>query len=281
MMRALALALIALSAQACCNVAIELDSTAPKKSGRQKPPDDDDGDDEVNLGTAAFPPGNDDKVVRHPWWLPDLEPKKYRLGYRLDGGAARGIEDDYHDFARQVRHKKLDPGRFEWHPPPGCLGGLQCVYQALLDGSSKGLEPIAGLFRDRAKTAKLSATQIASLVVSFVQEIEYRIPDEEPFGVRPPALVVKDKAGDCDSKSLLAHMILKSLGLRSVLISSAAHKHTMLGLALPSGGTTFTWQGTTYAFVELTAARSPIGFIQPKLLRPDDWRVVTMRYGPS
>jgi hypothetical protein len=275
-------------ASGCCNVAIELDDP-PKKTGRNKQPEEDDGGDaggeesggEVDLGVAAFPRGNDDKIVRHAWWLPELEPQKYRLGYRLAGAAARTIEADYTEFARKVRHRKLDGGRFQWHPPAGCLGGLQCVYQALDEGSAAGVDPITALFRARARGAELSSADVAALVVTFVQEIEYKIPEDEPFGVRPPALVAREKLGDCDSKSLLAHMILRSLGLRSVLISSAAHRHTMLGVALPTAGSRFTWQGTSYAFVELTAPRSPIGFITPKLLRPDDWRVVMMRYGPS
>jgi hypothetical protein len=117
-------------------------------------------------------------------------------------------------------------------------------------------------------------------VITFVQEIHYRIPDEEPFGVKAPALVVKDAEGDCDSKSLLAHIILRSLGIGSVLISSEAHKHTMLGLAQPAAGRSFTWQGRKYAFVELTAKRSPVGHVNPQLLRPNDWQVVAMNYKP-
>jgi hypothetical protein len=98
--------------------------------------------------------------------------------------------------------------------------------------------------------------------------------------VLPPALVAQRRWGDCDSKSLLAHMILRTLGINSVLISSEAHQHTMLGVALPAPGTSFTWQGRRYAFVELTAKRSPIGHIHPKLLSPNDWRVVEMAYQP-
>ena len=96
--------------------------------------------------------------------------------------------------------------------------------------------------------------------------------------MKPPSLVVKERDGDCDSKTLLAHMILRELGIESVLVSSDAHRHTMLGLALPSAGTTFTHRGRRYAFVEMTAKRAPIGYIDPRLLRPNDWHVVTMRY---
>ena len=141
---------------------------------------------------------------------------------------------------------------------------------------------MARRFLARVKQAKLNAAQAAALVITFVQDIKYQIPKEEPFGVRPPTLVMKEGHGDCDSKSLLAHMILRELGVDSVLISSTAHKHTMLGVALPSGGTTFTFKSRRYAFVETTAKRAPIGYIDPRLLRPNDWQVVVMRYkGPQ
>ena len=268
------LAALCLAASGCCNILAELDPV--ESDGREEEPDQ--AAERFDLGDAAHPPGNAAEPVDHPWWLTGLEPSKYRLGYRLPEGGARALVDAYHGWARSVGHKRLDENRFQWRPPSGCTGGLQCVY-ATLDGQSvDGVEPIAALFRKRAAAAELDAGQLASLVVTFVQEIDYRIPSGEPFGVKPPALVVRDRWGDCDSKALLGHMILRSLGIGSVLISSEAHKHTMLGIALTTPGRSFTWSGRRYAFLETTAKRSPIGHIDPKLLHPNDWRVVPMPY---
>lgn len=278
----------ALGVGGCCNIPVDFDPDDPL--GRDRPPDDDEGDDDdddgktanghVDIGTAAYPSANRAKRAAHPWWLPELKPSKYELGYKLDDVAGEGIHEAYRRWARQVGHKKLDENRFQWHPPQRCHGGLHCVYETLEESSDPGVEPIADLFRRRASKARLDVGELASLVLTFVQEIEYKIPKDEPFGVMPPALVVKNRWGDCDSKTLLAHMLLRSIGIRSVLISSNAHKHTMLGVAVPAAGRSFTYQGTKYAFVELTAKRSPIGHINPQLLRPNDWRVVEMRYRP-
>lgn len=277
---------IAAGLNGCCNIPVDFDPDDPL--GRDKPPDDDDdGGDEgktasghVDIGTAEYPDANKARRAAHPWWLPDLRPSKYELGYKLDDDAGEGIHETYRRWARQVGHKKIDENRFQWHPPRRCHGGLHCVYETLEESSDPGVEPIARLFRRRASKARLDAGELTALVLTFVQEIEYKIPEDEPFGVMPPALVVKNRWGDCDSKTLLAHMLLRSLGVRSVLISSNAHKHTMLGVAVPAAGRSFTYQGTKYAFVELTAKRSPIGHINPQLLRPNDWRVVEMRYKP-
>lgn len=277
-------AAFALAAGSCCSIPVDLDRDG---GGRDEPPDDDDGDDDddddvergrLDLGTASFPDGASAKRVVHPWWLPKLKPNKYQLGYKLDSDAGDDIDDHYKTWARRMGHRKIDKDRFQWRPPRRCHGGLHCVYETLDQGSANGVEPLSTLFRKRALKANLDKGELAALVITFVQEIHYRIPEDEPFGVMPPALVVRNKWGDCDSKTLLAHMILRSLGIRSVLISSNAHKHTMLGVALPAPGRSFKYQGTKYAFVEMTAKRSPIGHINPKLLRPNDWRVVSMRY---
>ncbi len=272
---------LAASGCGCCRIVTDLEPPDPAEddSGdiRSPEPPRDSGD-RVDLGDAAYPGPNRETPAEHPWWVPRLEPQKYRLGYKLPPPSADGVRQAYHDWARRVGHKRVSDDTFSWRPPPHCFHGLQCVYDELDDDNVAPLEPVAELFRARAAARELSSLDLAALVVTFAQEIHYRIPKEEPFGVLPPALVVREKHGDCDSKSLLAHILLRSLGIESVLISSDAHKHTMLGVALPAGGQSFSWQGRKYAFVELTAARSPIGHINPQLLRPNDWRVVPMRY---
>ena len=280
-------AALALALSGCCSIPVDLDPDDPR--GRDDPPDDDDdGDDDdddtttkkgrVNLGTAEYPANASGPAAKHLWWLPKVLPSKYQLGYKLDDQARNEVDEAYKLWSRRVGHKKIDKDRFQWRPPRRCQGGLHCVYETLDEGSEAGVEPISRLFRKRAVRAKMTVPELASLVLTFVQEIEYRIPEDEPFGVMPPALVVRNRWGDCDSKTLLAHMILRSLGIRTVLISSDAHKHTMLGIAVPAPGRSFKYQGSKYAFVEMTAKRSPVGHINPKLLRPNDWRVVKMTY---
>ncbi|HZO15496.1 MAG TPA: hypothetical protein VFB62_19625, partial [Polyangiaceae bacterium] len=250
----------------------------PRPEEREEPPPPEKG--EVHLGDAAFPAGNPAAPVQHPWWVKRLEPTRYRLGYKVPEPTASQLREDYHRYARSVGHRRLDKNRFQWSPPARCFGGLHCVYEELIEEGREPIAPISALFEERARVAKLSSLDAAELVLTFVQEVRYEIPDDEPFGVLPPPLVVRLKYGDCDSKSLLGHMILARLGIDSVLISSEAHKHTMLGVALPAPGTSFEWQGRRYAFVETTAKHSPIGHINPQLLRPNDWRVVAMRVTP-
>ncbi len=272
---AVTLAVLVLATSSCCSTCVDIIELAVDEAVEDEPDED---APRVDLGTAAFPSDNNADAVSHKWWAPRLEPEKYRLGYQVPRKDVRRIDAAYDDWARSVRHRRMSEDTFQWRPPPGCFGGLQCVYAELDKQGRESIEPLSALFLWRLQEEKLSAMDVAALVVTFVQDIEYEIPKEEPFGVRPPALVVHKKKGDCDSKALLGHMILRRLGIHSVLISSQAHKHTMLGVALTAPGRTFTWQGRRYAFVETTAKRSPIGHIAPKLLRPNDWKVVKIDY---
>jgi hypothetical protein len=109
-------------------------------------------------------------------------------------------------------------------------------------------------------------------MLAFVQQIPYKIPDD-PFGLRPPPLVVTKKSGDCDSKSLLFFMMLTQAGIDAVMVSSKAHAHTMVGVALPVTGSTFRYKDRKYAFAETTAQNAPIGWLPPDVASPNDWRV--------
>lgn len=272
---AVATAAMALVLTACCSFSLE--------SGDESEEESDEGDtksERADLGTADYPAGNRATVADYPWYSPTLKPTRYRLGYRLADEEADAVRAAYENFTRLVGHERVSESRFRWRPPPGCSNGIQCVYEELAREGQDSIAPLAELFRKRVREGRLDALGAAQLVVTFVQEINYRVPTDEPFGVFPPSLVVKFKWGDCDSKSLLAHMLLAAVGVDSVLTSSQAHKHTMLGVALPAPGTSFTWQGTRYAFVETTAKRSPIGHANPSLLRPNDWQVLALRTNP-
>ncbi|MCC6528155.1 MAG: hypothetical protein IT373_36245 [Polyangiaceae bacterium] len=228
----------------------------------------------VDLGVAAYPPGTDARGAAQHDWTASLKPSSYRVRYALGRGEAAASRADYRGYAKKVGFRPIDADRFSWQPPPGCVGDMRCVYAQAELRDRFAVGALSERFQARARQAKIDALQTATLVVSMIQGIRYEVPKEEPFGLLPPALVASEKRGDCDSKALLAHMVLADLGIDSVLISSEAHKHTMLAIALPAQGSSFTWQGRRYAFTEMTAAGSPIGHVNPDLLSPSDWRVV-------
>lgn len=233
----------------------------------------------ADLGLARYPAGADTRAAMlHDWSTTALTPRAYRVRYALDRAEAQKLLEAYHGYAQRVHYKPDGPDRFAWQPPPGCTGDMRCVYDELVARDRPSIAALGERFRARVAAAKLDALEAANLVVAMVQAITYEVPSNEPFGVLPPPLVASQKRGDCDSKALLAHMLLASNGIDSVLISSKAHKHTMLGIALPTGGSSFEWKGRRYAFAEMTAVGSPIGHINPELTSPSDWRVVPLAH---
>lgn len=233
------------------------------------------------LGTASYPVGAGSNAVIHTWIAKRLKPSTYRVGYALTASEGAALDGSFRDYAGRVGYEEGIKGKFRWVPPPGCAGDMHCVFAELTARNAADLAPLVERFRARKAAAGLSAMDLAALVVTFVQNIQYEIPAEEPFGVLPPALVVARRKGDCDSKGLLAHILLHSLGYDTMLLSSSAHHHSMLGIALPAPGTKLTHAGRDYAFTEMTARGSPIGHVNADLLRPNDWKAVPFRYPDS
>ncbi len=232
----------------------------------------------IDLGTHSYPTNHTaTQPTEHRFAASRHTPANYRIGYALSPTQALASRESLHIYARTVNYAPIDDHKFVWTPGPECQGDMRCVLETVAKGDRPRVLRIAEALHKRAKTNNMSALQAAELVVSFVQSIRYEIPKKEPFGILPPALVMSESRGDCDSKALLALMILRELHIDSILISSRAHQHTMLGIALPSSGQSFTYEGRRYAFVECTAKGSPIGHVNRKLLRPNDWRAVSVR----
>jgi hypothetical protein len=261
-----AAALIALASAGCCKIIAALEEGAPERTPSSTGP-------ATELGTAVYPAGTPTgRASNHTWYARRLTPDTYRMFYALSPGEADAVDADLQRFARKVGYEPIGKDRFRWRPPDNCAEGIACVYQAIAARSVNDVAPITARFKVRAREARMSSLDLAQLVVTFVQAIPYEIPESEPFGVLPPALVASRKKGDCDSKALLAHMILHDLGIDTIMIGSSAHHHEMLGIALPVPGKSFTYAGRSYAFTEMTAKGSPIGHINPQLLSPNDWK---------
>ena len=118
-------------------------------------------------------------------------------------------------------YRAVDDSSFMWTPGADCEGDMRCVFEDMATSNQAGVRPIAEAFRLRATTVGMNTLQAAELIIAFVQDIRYEIPKAEPFGVLPPALVMSESRGDCDSKALLGLMLLRQINVSSILISSA------------------------------------------------------------
>jgi len=232
----------------------------------------------VDLGVAVYPEKTPESgATKYAWRDRRLEPPTYRAGYALGEGEQRDVDAAHRELAQRLKYQDAGNGAFKWVPPPGCDASMQCILESLAERSKPDIDPLAARFKARIEGAKMNTLDAVELLTSFVQTIPYEIPKERPFGLMPPALVASSKKGDCDSKALLLHMLLDSIGIDSVLLNSNAHRHAMLGVAVPAQGEKIRYQGREYAFVETTAKNAPVGWISKEMLKPNDWVVVPVR----
>ena len=102
------------------------------------------------------------------------------------------------------------------------------------------------------------AEETVNFTASFVQNLRYRLDDEEYPNYPVETLV--DKAGDCEDTAILAAALLDAMGYDTVLIrfTSAVEGeagHMAVGVAVTgvSGGCSYRYDGRTYYYLETTS----------------------------
>jgi hypothetical protein len=229
---------------------------------------------QTSLGLALVPEDLEATRARHYAWRQQLT--TWELGYGLSEDVHQQVYDDFEQLAQRFSYRAGEGTTFTWAPPPACdQREWECVFSSLARDNATDLAPLTALFRARQQADSLDALEVTKLVVSFVQNIKYRLPTEETaaFGLLPPAIVVADGSGDCDSKALLAVVLLRQLGVDAVVLLASKLGHAALGVALPVPGKKFQKK---YAFVEVTTPGWAVGALPPEYDIKNAWRVVNV-----
>jgi hypothetical protein len=225
----------------------------------------------LDLGTVRVPASTEDSRLTNYSW------KRYQVGFALDNDHEQLLNDSYRVWGNAYKANADVDGKTTWMEPRHCTNGNQCAYEALYRDSRDAVWALTTPFRSHADLQRMSALERAELVVSFVQQIEYEIPKGALFGLVPPALVAHGNAGDCDSKSLLALMMLAELGIDSVLFHSTSEHHAVLGIAVAAPGTYRNYKGRRYALVETTSVGWRVGRVPPSVANAGDWQGIDIR----
>lgn len=262
----LSLALAALGLAGCCCCPIDLTDLGVNDGPAQ------------SLGAAGYPDGTPETTARwYEWRAPALLPRRYRAGYALTPVEAQAAVNELGAYAATFSPRRLPNGNIGYRVTAECPYPLYCAHRYVGAHDRARVRPLAQRFLARAQQTGLDYYKLAELIVTFVQSIEYRIPEEQPFELLPASVVASSGAGDCDSKGLLAVLLLQECGIDAVILISRAHEHAAVGIALPVVGTTFPHEGRSYAFTEITRPGWPIGRMPPDLLSPNDWFVGPIR----
>ncbi|WP_224372626.1 hypothetical protein [Hyalangium versicolor] len=230
----------------------------------------------ADLGMVLLPPGiPPTQVQTYTWRVEGLEPRWHRVIYGLDTSLVDKIERDEEALGKRMHFRAISRERFTFRAPRECEVDMRCVYEELMRTNSEPVKQLGHRFLAYIRDHQLSSEQAADLIIGFVQRIHYELPPVEvPFGVIPPALVPAKDSGDCDSKALLAVMLLQQAGIDAVLLYSDRLAHAAVGVGLPGSGTALRREGRSWRYAEVTAEGWPIGMIPPQYDKPQLWTVI-------
>ncbi|WP_224247361.1 hypothetical protein [Hyalangium gracile] len=230
----------------------------------------------TDLGMVLAPPGTPlGQAQTYVWSVEGLKPSRHQVVYGLGPSLIEKIEEDDEALGRRMHFRALSRDRFTFRAPPECRVDMRCIYEELMRMNPEPVEELGERFLAFTRARQLSAAQAAELIIGFVQRIKYELPElEVPFGVTPPALVPARNSGDCDSKALLAVMLLRQVGIDAVVLFSDPLAHAAVGIGLPGSGTTLRHGGRSWRYAEVSVEGWPIGLIPPRYDKPRLWTVV-------
>ena len=228
----------------------------------------------IDLGVAHYPQASDEASFTVHDWRSHRRASPYRVTYAHGNDAAAQLLAEHDALGDRFRFRRVTDQSFSWLIPKECANQeWTCIYSEVAARSEIDLEPLLDRIVTGFQAQEWTTPEAASWLLAFVQDIPYQVPVDHAFGLLPPALVASQDWGDCDSKSLLLMSMLDRIGIDSILLVSTAHAHAMVGIAVPTNGKTFRYRGIDFAYAEATA-KAPLGWINPQLLRPNDWRPV-------
>lgn len=128
--------------------------------------------------------------------------------------------------------------------------------------------PLAAELARLAQQRGYTAEETVNFTASFVQNLRYRLEDEEYPNYPVETLV--DRAGDCEDTAILAAALLEAMGYDAVLIRFTSPDegepgHMAVGVAVTgvTGGSSYRYDGRTYYYLETTSTSWELGEMPP------------------
>ncbi len=163
------------------------------------------------------------------------------------------------------------------------------VYRKLIDGSKSYIDFMVDSLQNISADRNLSRTDLAELVVTFVQDIPYSYVRSKPcsesnnrgkpcigniaLGILSPYEFLHSLYGDCDTRAVLIYTILEEMGFDPMIVVSNEYAHAMLALNISGSGDHLRHQGKNYYFWETTAKGWPIGMLPPNTNNINYWKI--------
>lgn len=229
----------------------------------------------ADLGVALIPASTPaGRAHTYNWSVESISPALHRVGYGLGEELATKLEREHAAYGQRMGFRMLGPDRFTYQAPAGCRTDMHCIYDELMRTNAEPVHALGERFLTHIRARQLDTAQSADLILGFVQRIRYELPKDAPFGIVPPALVPALDKGDCDSKAVLAVMLLRQAGIDAAILYSDPLSHAAVGVGLPGTGTSLRYGARAYRYAEVSSEGWPVGMIPPRYDQPRLWRVL-------
>lgn len=203
-----------------------------------------------------------------------------------------------HCIAYQIEHNDAKKSAYERtfelsFPDPNKVPYYKVwgnIYKQMVDHQPQKLLSISDSLKRIAVQQKMNHSEVADLVVSFVQDMPYwfvldRGDCNDPsfnthpcidgvrFGLLSPLETAYTALGDCDTRTVLLFVLFKQLGFKPLILISRQYAHSMLALHMNSSGSFIRYKGERYYFWETTAVGWQSGMLPPENSNKDYWRI--------
>ena len=197
----------------------------------------------IDLNPAV---SSDDTVSRQYEWSYDGD------SFRLTLPIPMGIHDYY---SRMERAPIEDYSIYVTHP----------------DDDEELVYPLAAELKRLALQKGYNSEETVNFAASFVQNLRYRLEDEEYPNY--PVETLFDKGGDCEDTAILTAALLQAMDYDAVLIrfsppreSDAGHMAVGVAVTGVSGGYSYAYDNEKYYYLETTAVSWGVGDMPPDIL---------------
>jgi hypothetical protein len=193
-----------------------------------------------------------DFEARHPGCTIRLQENgAYRITHN---GRDRTLPEKYRTLYQATRRAYFDE-----HLIAITDRGMRPDYRAVQAWQAPSLRPLYETLEEIGRAQHMSERQFIGLLAGFVQDLEYKVPPKSTervtLGFWPPLVCLKEKGGDCDSKSTL-FAALYSHYRRDSCILVITKRHAFIGIKgqhkLRPGDEMLTIGGVDYLLIEMT-----------------------------
>ena len=118
----------------------------------------------------------------------------------------------------------------------------------------------------------------AQYLLSWVQNFDYKRADNKNSSdFTPLPAVLTGEGNDCDSRSLLVALLLKQIGIESLLLISNEYSHAMVATEIEAPGQIYSLEGSDRYFIfGETTAKVTWGMINADFQDQSKWIVVIL-----